>query len=177
MSINYTFPSDFQGQFRGQPLAGVLAENGEVLDYGSEEAGKLMVEFRTKLGPTDRQSVRVLVAADSTPELLKMAREAVLRDLKVSETRVAAWPVEYINTEAATESGREIRLGRIMTNDWSGIPCTVRCQQRVDGTKRYRGHVFAVVDHPDHGRIAVAPIEALALGLPEITGIPEAAAA
>jgi len=35
----------------------------------------------------------------------------------------------------------------------------------------FRGTAFGVVDHPEHGRLAVTPAEFKALGLPEVTHI------
>lgn len=48
----------------------------------------------------------------------------------------------------------------------AGYPCTRACEKMAT-SDRFYSQVFALVDHPEHGVIAVTPLEFAALGLPE----------
>lgn len=162
--FEYTFPADFSRTYKGQPLAGMQC-TGLVIEDLSEDVEALIVELRGVFPHTGRAG-RILIRADVAPGLMEVARQSVLDRLALSETHGAGWPIN-----ANTQEGMEIRLGNIVPIERASIPCTVRCQQRVDGSGEFRGSVFAVVDHPTHGRIAVDPVERLALGLPDVPGI------
>lgn len=99
--------------------------------------------------------------------------------IHLDRVEIETAPVVEISSshEIATESmfghGRICEKG---SASGAVIPCTLGCQRRVDGSGRFMGSVFAVVDHPVHGVIGVSPEEFEALGLPELAGYdPESA--
>lgn len=59
----------------------------------------------------------------------------------------------------------------LIVDDPDGYPCSNGCAAQVDNPDSY-SQVFAVVNHPELGFMAVTPAEFWALGLPEFAGFP-----
>lgn len=63
-------------------------------------------------------------------------------------------------------------FGQLMNGVVEQVRCTARLSELATNGSVPDGvtPVFAIVEHPEHGHIAVAPEEFAALGLPEVAG-------
>jgi hypothetical protein len=162
MTIHYTFPADCDARFNDVALAGMQCSGGKIASISTKNSKRLVVEFLdTYVGPTPRATARLVIPADTTPELFALAKAEALRDFAVSQTHGIAFPVDAV----IRETGEEIRFGRIVDSDFT-FPCSLACERQV--MPEMLSQVFAVVNHPEFGVMGVSPVEFYALGLDEV---------
>lgn len=95
-------------------------------------------------------------------DLAKHLKNEILSGFAVSDTH-------SVNTAAMCGQG-------LIVGDSNGYPCSTGCAEQSDSDDPdVYSQVFAVVNHPGFGFMAVNTLEYWALGLPEFSGYPTAA--